>query len=156
MNPTRERGVAGGDGATQGDRAAGRIAVVVLAAAVVAPLLGELTRRIGLSIVVMGNISPDELARFTTTAVAQAAKPVLGQVGFVVVSIGALFATASSINASFFCALEVSRGLAGKGQLPPVFERVAWGQGTRGLVWSAAGTLGSLMLFFRSSQGQNL
>ena len=96
---------------------------------------------IGLSVVVMGNISPDELAGFATTAVAQAAKPVLGQVGFVVVSIGALFATASSINASFFCALEVSRGLASKGQLPAVFGRVAWGQGTRGLVWSAGAVL---------------
>ena len=54
---------------------------------------------------------------------------------------GALFATSSAINASIFCALEVSRGLADKGQLPAVFARAAWGQGTHGLVWSTGAIL---------------
>ena len=102
---------------------------------------------IGLSVIVLGNISPAELARFSSTAVAQAAKPILGNAGFVVVSIGALFATSSAINASIFCALEVSRGLAEKGQLPAVFARAAWGHGTRGLVWSAGAILVMVNLF---------
>lgn len=102
---------------------------------------------IGLSVIVLGNITPAELARFSSTAVAQAAKPVLGNAGFVIVSVGALFATASAINASIFCALEVSRGLAEKGQLPAVFARAAWGHGTRGLVWSAGAILVMVNLF---------
>lgn len=102
---------------------------------------------IGLSVIVLGNITPAELARFSSTAVAQAAQPVLGNAGFVIVSIGALFATSSAINASLFCALEVSRGLAEKGQLPAVFARAAWGRGTRGLVWSAGAILVMVNLF---------
>lgn len=102
---------------------------------------------IGLSVIVLGNISAAELARYSSTAVAQAAKPVLGNAGFVIVSIGALFATASAINASIFCALEVSRGLAEKGQLPTVFARAAWGHGTHGLVWSAGAILVMVNLF---------
>ena len=102
---------------------------------------------IGLSVVVLGNISAPDLARFASTAVAQAARPVLGSAGFVIVSIGALFATSSAINASVFCALEVSRGLAHKGQLPALFGRAAWGQGTRGLVWAAGAILVMVNLF---------
>jgi amino acid transporter len=102
---------------------------------------------IGLSVIVLGNISAAELARYSSTAVAQAAKPVLGNAGFIIVSIGALFATASAINASIFCALEVSRGLAEKGQLPTVFARAAWGHGTHGLVWSAGAILVMVNLF---------
>ena len=102
---------------------------------------------IGLSVVVLGNISAPDLARFASTAVAQAARPVLGNAGFVIVSIGALFATSSAINASIFCALEVSRGLAQKGQLPSVFSRASWGQGTHGLVWASGAILVMVNLF---------
>lgn len=102
---------------------------------------------IGLSVIVLGNISAAELARYSSTAVAQAAKPVLGNAGFIIVLIGALFATASAINASIFCALEVSRGLAEKGQLPTVFARAAWGHGTHGLVWSTGAILVMVNLF---------
>lgn len=102
---------------------------------------------IGLSVIVLGNVSAQDLARFSSTAVAQAARPLLGNAGFVVVSIGALFATSSAINASIFCALEVSKGLAGKGQLPDIFGRSAWGQGTHGLVWAAVAILAMVNLF---------
>ncbi|WP_043286245.1 APC family permease [Reyranella massiliensis] len=102
---------------------------------------------IGLAIVVLGSISPAELARYADTAVAQAARPVLGQAGFVIVAGGALFATASAINACIFSALEVSRGLAARGQLPATVGRAAWGQGTHGLVWGAGAILILVSLF---------
>jgi amino acid transporter len=102
---------------------------------------------VGLAIVVLGNISPAELARYADTAVAQAARPVLGHAGFVIVAGGALFATASAINACIFSALEVSRGLAARQQLPAAFGRTAWGQGTRGLVWAAGAILIMVNLF---------
>lgn len=102
---------------------------------------------IALAVVVLGNLTSAQLAEHAETAVAQAARPVLGNAGFVVVSIGALFATASAINASIFSALEISRELAHRGQLPPVFARAAWGQGTHGLVWSAGAVLVMINLF---------
>ncbi|UYN95750.1 MAG: amino acid permease [Enhydrobacter sp.] len=109
---------------------------------------------IGLSVVVLGNISQADLARFASTAVAQAAQPVLGNVGFVLVSIGALFATSSAITAALFCVLEISRGLAAKGQLPAVFEQPSWRHGTRGLLWVAGAILVMVNVFDLGSIAQ--
>lgn len=96
---------------------------------------------IGLAVVVLGNVSPDRLAAEADTAVAQAARPVLGHLGFTIVSIGALLATASAINATLFSGLNIARALADKGQLPALFAQKIWGQDTRGLVWGVAGIL---------------
>jgi amino acid transporter len=96
---------------------------------------------VGLAVVVLGNVSAEELSRFADTAVAQAARPVLGHFGFVIVSVGALLATASAINATLFSALAISKGLAAEGQLPGLFATPFWREGTRGLVWSAAAIL---------------
>jgi amino acid transporter len=96
---------------------------------------------VGLAVVVLGNVSAAELSRFADTAVAQAAKPVLGHFGFVIVSIGALLATASAINATLFSALAISRGLAKEGQLPALFAAPFWREGTQGLVWAAGAIL---------------
>jgi amino acid transporter len=93
---------------------------------------------IGLAVVVLGNVSDADLARYASTAVAQAARPVLGSAGFVIVSVGALFATASGIMASIFCAVEISRGLVARGQLPAALGKAAWRQGTSGLFWATA------------------
>ncbi|MFZ5784451.1 MAG: APC family permease [Pseudomonadota bacterium] len=102
---------------------------------------------VALAVVVLGNLTPVQLATYADTAVAQAARPILGDAGFVIVSIGALFATASAINASIFSSLEISRALAHRDQLPAIFRRAAWGQGTHGLVWSAAAILVMVNLF---------
>ena len=93
---------------------------------------------IGLTVIVLGNVSDADLARYASTAVAQAARPVLGSAGFVIVSIGALFATASGIMASLFCVVEISRGLVAKGQLPAAMGKAAWRQGTSGMFWATA------------------
>jgi amino acid transporter len=91
---------------------------------------------VGLAVVVLGNVSAEQLDRYADTAVAEAAKPVLGHVGFVIVSIGALLATASAINATIFSALAISKGLAAEGQLPRLFDTTVWRGGTRGLLWA--------------------
>jgi amino acid transporter len=101
---------------------------------------------VGLSIVVLGNVSASDLARFADTAVAEAARPVLGHMGFVIVSIGALLATASAINATLFSAQQISKGLAGARQLPEVFGRKSWGEGTQGMVWAAVAILAMVNL----------
>jgi amino acid transporter len=91
---------------------------------------------VGLSVVVMGNVPPDELKRFATTAVAEAARPVLGHIGFVIVSIGALLATASAINATLYSALNIADALAADRQLPAMFGHRLWGRATSGLLFA--------------------
>lgn len=66
---------------------------------------------VSLAVVVLGNLPADKLLEYADTAVAEAAKPVLGHFGFVAVSVGALIATASAINATLFSILNLGRAL---------------------------------------------
>ena len=70
-----------------------------------------------LSYVVLSNVPATSLESHTETAVAQAAYPVLGMWGFMAVSVAALIATASAINATMFSMLDISRALARNGAL---------------------------------------
>ena len=60
-----------------------------------------------LSYVVLTNVPATSLESHTETAVAQAAYPVLGVWGFMAVSVAALIATASAINATMFSMLDI-------------------------------------------------
>jgi amino acid transporter len=95
------------------------------------------TLYIGLAVIVLGHVPADHLARYQHTAVAQAARRVFGGPGFVVVSIAALLATTSALNASLFSGLEISKAMAARGELPALFARAVWRDGTHGLVWTA-------------------
>jgi amino acid transporter len=66
----------------------------------------------GLAIVVLGSVSPAALAQRSDTAVAEAARPVMGHAGYVIVSLGALLATASGVNAWLFSAIKMALALA--------------------------------------------
>ena len=96
---------------------------------------------VGLAIIVVSNVPAAQIAQHSETAVAEAARPILGQAGYVIVSIGALLATASGINAWIFNGMNISLALAKAGQLPLLFSQVLWRQGTRGLFVSIAGVL---------------
>lgn len=102
---------------------------------------------IGLSLVVLGNVTPENLLKYSDTAVAEAAQPVLGRVGFVLVSISALLATASAINAVIFAFINITRGLSDEHQLPAWFSRPLVGNASVGLLGSVAGIL-ALVAFF--------
>ncbi len=93
---------------------------------------------VGLAVIVLGTLSADHLSRYRHTAVAQAAHLVFGKPGFVIVSIAALLATASALNAGLFSGLAISRAMAARGELPAAFGRPAWRQGTHGLLWTIA------------------
>jgi len=96
---------------------------------------------VGLSLVVLASVPAAQLALHSDTAVAEAARPVLGQAGYVIVSIGALLATASAINAWVFNGMNISLSLAKAGQLPRVFTQGVWRKGTRGVLISITGVL---------------
>ncbi|MDD1795483.1 APC family permease [Enterovibrio sp. ZSDZ42] len=85
-----------------------------------------------LALVVLGNVTPSDLVAYSDTAVAQAAAPILGDWGFLLVSLAALFATASSIVANIFSMLNVSKQMGNNGTLPQVFRTQAIAGGTRG------------------------
>lgn len=94
-----------------------------------------------LSYVVLSNVPASSLDKHTDTAVAQAAYPVLGVWGFMAVSVAALIATASAINATMFSMLDISKGLAANGQLTAMFKEPFWGRGTQGFFYLLLGIL---------------
>ena len=96
---------------------------------------------VGLAIVVLQSISPADLVAHADTAVALAAEPVLGHFGFVAVSIAALLATASAINATLFSAVQIASALVQTGRLPKAFDRHFWRHGTQGVIISVGAIL---------------
>lgn len=96
---------------------------------------------VGLAVIVLASVSPAALATHSETAVAEAARPVLGQTGYVIVSIGALLATASGVNAWLFSVIRMALALARAGQLPTIFGRLVWRDATRGVLAGIGGIL---------------
>lgn len=70
---------------------------------------------------VFGNLPLQQIIRAKDFALAQAALPVFGTVGFSVVTITALIATASAINANLYAVTNVTYHLAKDGELPQAF-----------------------------------
>jgi amino acid transporter len=89
-----------------------------------------------ISIGVFGTLTVQEVIDNGETALAVAAKPALGEAGFVIMAIAALLATSSSVNANVYAAAGSTAKLAESGMFPPVFGQLARVGGTRGLVIS--------------------
>lgn len=75
------------------------------------------------SLAVFGTLSTGEVLAAKENALAEAARPVFGSVGFVLVSITALIATGSAINASLYAVTNVTYRMAKDGELPGSFGR---------------------------------
>jgi len=88
---------------------------------------------LAVSITVTGNLSTAEINSSKDFALAEAAKPFLGMLGFKLIAVAALFSTSSAINATLFGSANVSYMVARDGQLPRVFERTEWKSATGGL-----------------------
>ncbi len=91
---------------------------------------------IGVAISVFGNLPPQEVIAAKDFALAEATKPILGHVGFTIVAVAALFATASAINASLYAVTNVTYQLAKLGELPAAFTKPI-GHSREGLVVSS-------------------
>lgn len=87
------------------------------------------------SIAVFGNLSLDTIIKDQDFALAEAAKPVFGELGFKIITITALLATASAINATLYAVTQISYTLAKDGDLPEVYEYNVF-HNTEGLVIS--------------------
>jgi len=78
---------------------------------------------VAISFAVFGNLPVDQVISAKDFALAQAALPIFGQIGFTVVAITALIATASAINANLYAVTNVTYQLAKDGELPGVFGK---------------------------------
>ncbi|NIA09875.1 MAG: amino acid permease [Nitrospiraceae bacterium] len=92
---------------------------------------------ISVSIAVIGNLPLPEIANAKDYALAAAAKPFLGIIGFRIIAIAALFSTSSAINATLYGGANISYMIAKDGELPEIFERKVWGKSTEGLFITA-------------------
>ena len=104
---------------------------------------------LAVSLTVTGNLSDYEIERAKDYALAEAAKPFLGEFGFRLIAIAALFSTASAINATLFGSANVCYMIARDGELPVGLSRTEWKQATGGLLLTA-GLVVAVMLALRS------
>jgi amino acid transporter len=76
---------------------------------------------VAVAFAVFGKLSADRVIAAKDFALAEAALPIFGHAGFVVVAIAALISTASSINANLYAVTNVTYQLAKDGELPEAF-----------------------------------
>ena len=76
-----------------------------------------------ISLGVFGTLTVEEAIGYGETAIAEAARPALGEAGFTMMAIAALLATASSVNATLYASGGLTAMLAGAGQFPTFFGR---------------------------------
>lgn len=94
-----------------------------------------------ISVGVFGTLTVEQVVANGDTALAEAARPALGDAGFAMMAFAALMSTTSSVNANIYAATGSTRQLAESGMFPPVFGQLAHVGGTRGLVISVAAIL---------------
>jgi amino acid transporter len=95
---------------------------------------------IAVALGVFGTLTVDEVIASGGTAIAVAAEPTLGQMGFTLMSVTGLFATAGATNSGIYPAGGLSVQLASTGQFPPVFGRSV-GRAPVGMLIMVAATL---------------
>ena len=81
-----------------------------------------------IAIVTVGSLPFKEIATAQDYALAEAARPMLGRIGFTVITIAALISTFSAINASLYGGSRVSFEIAEDDELPHQFTGKFWNQ----------------------------
>ncbi len=87
---------------------------------------------------VFGTLTVDEVIDSGGTALAVAAEPTLGQAGYWLMTVTALFSTAGATNAGLYPATGLSEQMAAVGQYPPVLGRRFGGRAPAGILVTAA------------------
>jgi amino acid transporter len=78
---------------------------------------------VAVSLGVFGTLTADQVVEYGATAIAEAAKPTLGQAGYVLMVITALLSTTGAVNAGLYPSIGMTRQLASIGQFPPALGR---------------------------------
>lgn len=79
-----------------------------------------------IALITVGSLSFDKIASAKDYVLAAAAKPMIGQIGFTIMTIAALISTFSAINASIYGGSRVSYELAEDDELPHEFTYQLW------------------------------
>lgn len=98
------------------------------------------------AVVTVGTVPAARIAAVKDYALAEAAKPALGSIGFTLVAVSALLATASAINATVYGNARLGYTLAKDGELPEALERRVWNEPVSGVL--IVGTLALLIANF--------
>ncbi|MAX69970.1 MAG: amino acid transporter [Flavobacteriaceae bacterium] len=93
-----------------------------------------------IAIVTVGSLPFDKIAKAEDYVLAEAAKPMLGQIGFTIITIAALISTFSAINASLYGGSRVNFEIAEDDELPNHFLSKFWNHPI-GLLITAIATL---------------
>jgi len=96
---------------------------------------------VAIAAVAVGNLPVDRIVAAKDYALAVAARPFLGQTGFLLITVAALLSTASAINATIYGAARLSYVIAQDGELPAILEKKVWNEPLEGLLITAGGTL---------------
>ncbi|MCF6309986.1 MAG: APC family permease [Sulfurimonas sp.] len=91
---------------------------------------------ISVTVAVFGNLSLAEIIKSKDFALAEAAQPEFGLIGFKIIVATALIATASAINATLYAVTQIGYTLAKDGDLPVSYERHVF-HNSEGLLISA-------------------
>jgi amino acid transporter len=102
---------------------------------------------VAIALGVFGTLSVEKVISSGGTALAVAAEPTLGQAGYWLMSVTALFATAGATNAGLYPAPGLSERLAETGQFPPLMARKFGGRLSAGLLFEAVACLVLAVLF---------
>jgi hypothetical protein len=94
-----------------------------------------------IAVVAVGNLPVSNIIDARDYALAEAAKPFLGQAGFLLIAIAAMLSTASAINATLYGSARLSYVIARDGELPEILEKKIWNEPIEGLLITSVVTL---------------
>lgn len=94
-----------------------------------------------IALVVIGHMNFAEVETVSDFALAAAAQTFLGKAGYLMVTVAALLATSSAINATFYSSGRLTYLIAKSGELPKELERSIHGQPLEGMILFAVLTL---------------
>jgi amino acid transporter len=93
------------------------------------------------AIVTVGTLPVENIVHAKDYALAEAARPSLGQTGFTLIAVAAMLSTSSAINATVYGAARLSYVIAKDGELPAELERKTWGKPIEGLLITSGVTV---------------
>jgi amino acid transporter len=94
-----------------------------------------------IAIVTVGTLPVSKIVEAKDYALAEAARPFLGQTGFLLITVAAMLSTASAINATLYGSARLSYVIAKDGELPSILEKKVWHEPIEGLLITSGATL---------------
>ena len=104
-----------------------------------------------IAFVAVGNLPVAKIVASKDYALAEAARPFMGNTGYSLIAVAALLSTGSAINATLYGATRLTYIIAKEGELPSKLEKKIWHKPLEGLLLTSAAALLITNLFDLSS-----